>query len=130
MPQFEKHFTIEEARTLIPELRARFQQIHVLLERIRTTQEKEGRRLNIARGNGKGPIVGGSGSDIEEVQEIIGSIALLGVQIKDLQRGLIDFPHFLNGNPDAEVFLCFELSDETVEYWHGIDAGYAGRTRL
>ena len=51
----------------------------------------------------------------------------VGVQIKDFERGLVDFPHIRDGR---EVFLCWELSEDDIEFWHDIDAGYARRERL
>lgn len=49
------------------------------------------------------------------------------IQIKDLDRGLIDFPALLAGK---EVFLCWEQGEEDIEFWHDLDAGYAGREAL
>ena len=44
------------------------------------------------------------------------------IQIKDLERGLIDFPALIGGK---EVFLCWEQDEEDIEFWHELDAGYA-----
>jgi hypothetical protein len=49
------------------------------------------------------------------------------IQIKDLDRGLIDFPAIIGGR---EVFLCWEQEDEDIEFWHDLDAGYAGREKI
>ncbi len=49
------------------------------------------------------------------------------IQVKDLDRGLIDFPAIIGGK---EVFLCWELDEADIEFWHDLDAGYAGRERL
>ncbi len=49
------------------------------------------------------------------------------IQIKDLDRGLIDFPAILDGK---EVFLCWEQDEEDIEFWHDLHSGYAGRERL
>jgi hypothetical protein len=49
------------------------------------------------------------------------------IQIKDLDRGLIDFPAIIDGR---EVFLCWEQDEEDIEFWHDLEAGYAGRERL
>jgi hypothetical protein len=57
----------------------------------------------------------------------LSDIAGRGIQIKDLDRGLVDFPHLRNGR---EVFLCWELEDDDIEFWHDLDAGYPGRERL
>ena len=49
------------------------------------------------------------------------------IQIKDFDRGLIDFPAILAGR---EVFLCWEQDEEDIEFWHDLNSGYAGRERL
>lgn len=130
MAHFKKHFTIDEAREALPELGRRLIRINDLIAEVRKKQEEEGARtLTILRGNGKGPIISDSGGpQKEEAQSMIEQIAADGIQIKDLQRGLVDFPHFLNGDPEHEVFLCWLLGEDTIEYYHEIDAGFAGRT--
>jgi hypothetical protein len=47
--------------------------------------------------------------------------------LKDLNLGLLDFPSLREGR---EVYLCWRYGEETVEYWHDTDAGYAGRQKL
>ena len=49
------------------------------------------------------------------------------IQIKDLDRGLLDFPAIVGGR---EVFLCWEQGENDIEYWHDLDTGYAGREPL
>ena len=49
------------------------------------------------------------------------------IQVKDLERGLIDFPAIIGGK---EVFLCWEQDEEDIEHWHDLDTGYAGREKL
>jgi hypothetical protein len=49
------------------------------------------------------------------------------IVIKDLERGLVDFPAIIGGR---EVFLCWEKDEDDIEFWHDIDTGYAGRERL
>lgn len=53
----------------------------------------------------------------------------LGLQVKDLDRGLVDFPARHPDGGDA-VLLCWELGEPDVAYWHGLEDGYAGRKRL
>lgn len=131
MPQYEKHFTIDQARALLPDLRKRLAAIQALLGEIHASRQAAGeKKLRILRGNGKGPVVTGLGPKISDVQSRIEQIADLGIQIKDIERGLIDFPHFLKGDPTHEVFLCYELCEETIGYWHEIEDGYPGRKPL
>lgn len=49
------------------------------------------------------------------------------IQVKDLEKGLVDFPALIDGR---EVFLCWEKTEEDIGHWHELDAGYAGRKRL
>ena len=48
----------------------------------------------------------------------------MGVQIKDLDIGLLDFPCLVEGKV---VLLCWKLGEETITHWHGTDEGFAGR---
>jgi hypothetical protein len=49
------------------------------------------------------------------------------IQVKDLRRGLLDFPALRDGR---EVFLCWEKDEEDIEFWHDLETGYGGRERL
>lgn len=133
MAMYKKHFTLAQARAALPEIRRRLRRIQDLLAEIRARLEEEGQGPPvILRGNGKGPIItqATENDQKQEAQRLIESIADAGIQIKDLQRGLIDFPHFLAGNPKREVFLCWHLGEDTINFWHEIEAGYGGRKPL
>ena len=64
-----------------------------------------------------------------QLAAIVGEINELGVQVKDLDRGLVDFParHPEDG---ATVLLCWELGEPDVAFWHGLEDGFAGRKPL
>lgn len=64
-----------------------------------------------------------------EVASAVQELQDLGVQVKDIDRGLVDFParHPESGDP---VLLCWELGEPEVEHWHDLEAGFAGRKRL
>ena len=51
----------------------------------------------------------------------------LGVLVKDLDRGLVDFPALRDGE---EVLLCWQVGEDEVAFWHGVDEGFAGRKPL
>lgn len=51
----------------------------------------------------------------------------LGIQLKDRRIGLIDFPSELDGRP---MLLCWQLGETSVQFWHDLDSGYAGRQPL
>lgn len=62
-----------------------------------------------------------------EIDGYIEEIRQLGVEFKGFDTGLVDFPAEMNGRP---VLLCWQLGEESVQYWHEEDAGYAGRQPL
>ncbi|MGH3013543.1 MAG: DUF2203 domain-containing protein [Gaiellaceae bacterium] len=64
-----------------------------------------------------------------EVAALVEELQRAGVQVKDLDRGLVDFParHPESGET---VLLCFELGEPAVEHWHDLEEGFAGRKRL
>lgn len=64
---------------------------------------------------------------IREVDGIIEEIQQQGMFIKDLELGLVDFPAVIHGE---DVFLCWKLGEERVEYFHDYQSGYAGRRKL
>ena len=64
-----------------------------------------------------------------EVAALVEELQRAGVQVKDLDRGLVDFPARHPGSGET-VLLCFELGEPTVEHWHGLEEGFAGRKPL
>jgi hypothetical protein len=64
-----------------------------------------------------------------DIAAIIGELEGLGVQVKDLDQGLIDFPA-RHPARDETVLLCWHLGEEDVGYWHGLEEGFAGRKPL
>ena len=62
-----------------------------------------------------------------ELEHFHAELSALGVVFKDYTLGLVDFPAEQDGRP---VYLCWRLGEPTVEYWHEVDAGFAGRQRL
>jgi hypothetical protein len=68
----------------------------------------------------------------EAAADVAASVAELenaGVQVKDLDSGLIDFPA-RHPSRDEPVLLCWQLGEEEVQYWHGLEEGFAGRKPL
>ena len=61
-----------------------------------------------------------------QLAAIVGEINELGVQVKDLDRGLVDFPAH-HPEDGATVLLCWELGEPDVAFWHGLEDGFAGR---
>ena len=64
---------------------------------------------------------------LADMQEVLVEFQRRQIFIKDLDRGLIDFPAIIGGR---EVFLCWESDEEDIEFWHDLESGFAGRERL
>jgi hypothetical protein len=128
VPQFDKHFTVNEARSLLPDLKRKFQELHDLRDAIKVgaPRHEEARQKSEGNGGGGEQAVSYLEANVR-FQEILGEIGEMGVQVKDVQRGLVDFPHMKDGN---EVFLCWQLGEATLSFWHEIEAGFAGRKLL
>ena len=123
---FHKHYTRDEARALLPEIRRWFARIAAL----RADLEKFEGRLNGLMAPGAdlgGQLVNAWVRTLADLEAVLIEFQRREIQVKDLDRGLIDFPAIIGGR---EVFLCWELDEEDVEFWHDLDAGYAGRERL
>jgi len=86
----------------------------------------------IVAGNGSGVGVGDARTPefaklARELQEIVDELTLIGVQLKDADTGLLDFPAIREG---VEVLLCWRVGEPAVEWYHGLEDGYAGRRRI
>ena len=64
---------------------------------------------------------------VSRLKEILDEITGLGVQVKDLDKGLLDFPTFYRGD---EVLLCFRLGETGIRYWHSLEEGFGGRKEI
>lgn len=123
---FSKHYTIEEARALLPQLRKWLDEIAPLKEQL-TKLDLRLKNLGAAGEDIGGESVNASLKLRAELQSLLQEFACRGIQIKDLDRGLIDFPALKNGK---EIFLCWEKDEEDIQFWHDLDSGYQGRERL
>ena len=63
-------------------------------------------------------------SHLQRVRETIAEIDAIGVQIKDLESGLVDFPCRID---DEIVLLCWRMGEPAIEHWHTMDGGFKGR---
>ena len=64
---------------------------------------------------------------LEEAKDTLAEIDEIGVQVKDLEQGLLDFPSVMDGRT---VLLCWKLGEKEIGYWHTPEEGFAGRKPL
>ena len=62
-----------------------------------------------------------------EMRNALVELQAMEVVLRDLDRGLVDFPALRDGR---EVFLCWEEGEDEVRFWHDVDSGYGGRRPL
>jgi hypothetical protein len=124
--KFTQHYTRDEARALLPEVKKWLERLGVLRDELEKYEERLKPMMQ------RGEDVGGSMVNnwvraLGEIQVLLMQFQRREIQIKDLDRGLIDFPAVLAGR---EVFLCWEMGEEDIEFYHELDSGYAGREPL
>jgi hypothetical protein len=123
-----KLFTLAEANELLPDVSASLKRIQKLYARIDTFREAA--RLAAVASEFGGGMHGGADyvQALYEIGKITTELHELGVQLKDYSRGLIDFPCLRDGRI---VLLCWQLGEEEkIEWWHELEAGFAGRQPL
>ncbi len=124
--RFEKHYTREEARALLPRLR----QWLAELNRLRADLERVEQRLGGLTEQGHdtgGETVNNWIRALAGMQAVLAEFQRRQIIVKDPDRGLLDFPAFVGGR---EVFLCWESDEDDIEFWHDLDTGYGGREKL
>jgi len=124
--RFKKHYTRDEARALLPQIRKWLEQLTE--SRVRFTDLDQ--RLTAMLADGRD--IGGDLANqwvrtFADIKQAVLEFQRRDLQIKDLDRGLIDFPSIVGGK---EVFLCWEKEEEDIDYWHDLDSNYAGREPL
>jgi hypothetical protein len=124
---FRKLFTVEEANALLPKLRELLDDLALHRDALHEKAPHLEPILKSAGTNGGGRVGSEYGVEAYNLYLAIGRIQELGVILKDLDMGLLDFPHEREGRV---VFLCWHPPEERVEFWHEIETGYAGRQPL
>lgn len=133
-PPTKRYFTVSEANRTLPLIQAIVKDVTVLAHDL----QQRGDRLAQV----KPPARGGfdeahheelrqAFADLERDQERMAEyeqeLRDLGVELKDYFQGLIDFPSRRDGR---DVYLCWRLGEPTVQFWHELDGGFAGRQKL
>ena len=130
----KKYFTAAEANAALPLVRAIVRDVTALFHDLRDRHERLS-RLRQAQGGALGDayqeelqlIQDEFERDQTKMEEFVAELRNLGVELKDPETGLVDFPSRMQGR---EVYLCWRYGEPEVGYWHELDAGFAGRQKL
>ena len=130
-----KTFTLSEAQTLLPVLEALLLKARAAGARAGEL-EREMQQLSqrIFMSGGMHVDVSAAArrraereKSMKEAEDTLAEIDEIGVQVKDLEKGLLDFPCLMDGQT---VLLCWKLGEKEIGFWHTTDAGFAGRQPL
>jgi len=129
-----RHFTPEEANAALAEVRPLVERMVALrrehVAALARQEELDGR----IRGNGGGippAELADAAAEVDRearsLARVIDELAERGVEVKDIDEGLVDFPALRHGET---VLLCWKLGEDEIGYWHTVDGGFAGRRAL
>ena len=129
-----RSFTPEQANALLPEIRPLAER---LVEHRRALTSMRAERVELAMriaGNGGGldprelaQLDERIRDELHGVARCVNGIHELGAVVKDADTGLVDFPARRGSD---EIFLCWQLGEDEVAFWHGLEEGFAGRKPL
>ncbi len=123
----QRLFTLQQANALLPKVRELLKELLDAREKIVEAQPELWPVLEKSVGNGGGKKAGEMLRYFEIIQRNAQAIQEIGIEIKDINTGLIDFPSERDGRT---VYLCWRYGEGEIAYWHELDAGFAGRQPL
>ncbi len=121
-----RHYSLEEALEALPVVTRLLQRMRRARELLTDSEAREA-LAEAAPSNGGGAPGRVVSEGFLELQESLVDLRELDVVLRDLERGLVDFPSYRGGR---EVYLCWEEGEEEIAYWHEPDAGFSGRRPL
>lgn len=127
-----KYFTVEEANAMLPLVRAIAQDLarlsqNVVERRERLSTMRQGERRHDQFSEELQAEEAELEKDCQQLYEYVEELRQLGVEPKNGLEGLIDFPAIME---NREVYLCWRLGEPEVQFWHDLEAGFAGRQPL
>ena len=119
-----KYYTLGEARAVLPKVKALMDLIQAARREIMRLRPEALPVLEQAARNGGGKAAGDLFVSGAQLEQGVKGIMALGITVKDIDRGLVDFLGRRNGR---EIYLCWHYGEEDIAYWHELNAGFAGR---
>lgn len=119
-----RYFTPKEANDTLLIVRPIIEEMMQIGDKIREHQPELWSVVEKSAGNGGNPMLSKLLKDFDRLDLLLHQIQDMGITVKDLQVGLIDFPAW---HEDHEVYLCWRHAEQDVRFWHEIEAGFQGR---
>ena len=123
----ERIFTVAEAQSLLPRLRTLLEELSQEWKRISALNPEIQKARDNASLNGYSKFGVEYVESVSHLMSLIHEIKDMGVLLKDADKGLCDFPYIKAGRM---VYLCWQLGEDTIRYWHDVETGFAGREPL
>ena len=124
--EHERHYTLDEANAAIPAVRAQLERLRAAREGL-NDEEARAALDEAGPGNGGGPPGRVVSDAFMQMRSSLMELQAMEVVLRDLDRGLADFPSLRDGR---EIYLCWVESEDEIGFWHELDAGFAGRQPL
>lgn len=119
-----RYFTLQEANETLETIRPLMDEVQFIRQDILAKQPEFWPAIERSAGNGGNPALSKLVKDFERLDSLLHRILEEGVLIKDLTTGLLDFPALKDGR---EVYLCWKFGEDSIRFWHEVEAGFAGR---
>lgn len=122
----DRHYSVEEANELLAKVKPVLRKLRDAKDLL-TDEDAHELLSEAAPANGGGEPGRQVGEAFLEVRRLLGALQEADIVVRDIDRGLIDFPAIRDSE---EVYLCWELGEDAIAYWHDIETGYRGRQPL
>ncbi|HMX72722.1 MAG TPA: DUF2203 domain-containing protein, partial [Anaerolineales bacterium] len=126
-PHMPKYYTLHEANQTLTIIEPMLKEMMEIAMKIRENQPELWDLVRKSAGNGGNPHLSRLLVEFDHLDALFHQLQDMGVVVKDLIIGLIDFTALHNGR---EVYLCWKYGEGAIQFWHEIEAGFAGRQRI
>ncbi len=120
-------WTLAEANAVLPEVRQLVARMLQARQKVLSLQPQLWPAIEKTVTNGGSKSLSAATCQIMTIQDVLQTLDNLGIQVKDINTGLIDFPARYQGRT---VLLCWQYDEPSVQFWHDVDTGFAGRQRI
>jgi hypothetical protein len=119
-----KYYSLKEANETLSIVRPMLKEMMDIGEKIRARQPELWAMVQKSAGNGGNPELSKLLVEFDHLDALLHQIQDMGIEVKDLTIGLIDFVGLKDGR---EIYLCWKYGEGDIQFWHEIEAGFAGR---